>query len=109
VEKQFRDLRKFIQLSSSCQKPDKKAVDALLPPLLADIEAISRAKEAGRRDRDWFAHLSFIGEAGPTIGWVVQARNAVTLIGMAELMPQSIAKAWTIYRGHQGICIVLRK
>jgi adenylyl cyclase-associated protein len=75
VEKQFQDLRSFIQLSSSCQKPDTKAIEALLSPLLADIEAISHAQEAGRRDRDWFAHLSFIGAAGPTIGWVVQVCN----------------------------------
>ncbi|KAF8232305.1 cyclase-associated protein [Tricholoma matsutake] len=74
VEKQFQNLREFIQLSSSCQKPNAKTNEALLSPLLADIEGISRAKEAGRKDRDWFTHLSFIGESGPAVGWVVQPK-----------------------------------
>jgi adenylyl cyclase-associated protein len=80
VEKQFQDLREFIRLSSSCQKPDTKTIESILSPLLADIEAISRAKEAGRKDRDWYAHLSFIGETGPAVGWVVQVCCFVDLI-----------------------------
>ncbi|RDB24285.1 Adenylyl cyclase-associated protein [Hypsizygus marmoreus] len=74
IEKQFRDLRGFIRLSSSCQKPDQKTIESLLTPLQADIEVISRAKEANRKDRDWFTHISFLSEAGPSIGWVVNPK-----------------------------------
>jgi adenylyl cyclase-associated protein len=76
VEKQFKELRGFINLSSSCQKPEQKTIENLLTPLHGSIEAISRAKEANRRDRDWFTHLSFIGEAAASVGWVVTVSAA---------------------------------
>lgn len=38
------------------------------------MEAISRAKEANRRDRDWYSHLTVLAEGAPVIGWVVNVR-----------------------------------
>ena len=64
-------------MAGSCQKPDQKTVDGLLSPLQASIEAISRAKEANRRDRDWLNHLTLIGEGGPSVGWVVSVSRPV--------------------------------
>ncbi|KAF8061566.1 adenylate cyclase associated N terminal-domain-containing protein [Lyophyllum atratum] len=71
IDKQFKDLRGFIHLSATCQKPDQKTIESLLTPLQAGIEVITRAKEANRKERDWFTHISFLGEAGPHVGWVV--------------------------------------
>lgn len=74
VEKEYHTLRAFLLVAGSCQKPDQKTVDGLLSPLQASIEAISRAKEANRRDRDWFNHLTLIGEGAPSVGWVVSPK-----------------------------------
>ncbi|GLB35392.1 putative cyclase-associated protein [Lyophyllum shimeji] len=74
VEKQFKDLRDLIHLSASCQKPDQKTIENLLTPLQNGIEVITRAKEANRKERDWFTHISFLGEAGPHVGWVVNPK-----------------------------------
>jgi len=70
VEKEFRDLRTLLLLAANCKKPDQKAFEALLAPLQKDIEAITRAKEANRKDRDWLNHLSTVAEGGTCVGWV---------------------------------------
>ncbi|KZT28536.1 hypothetical protein NEOLEDRAFT_1129357 [Neolentinus lepideus HHB14362 ss-1] len=70
VEKMFTDLRVVILTASACKKPDQQAFGELLGPLQADIEAISRQKEANRKDRTWFNHLSTIAEGAPCVGWV---------------------------------------
>ena len=44
----------------------------LLTPLQEGIEATTRAKETSRKDREWFTHTSFVGEAAASVGWVVQ-------------------------------------
>jgi len=67
-------LREFIHLSATCQKPDQKTIESLLTPLQAGIEVITRAKEANRKERDWFTHISFLGEAGPHVGWVINPK-----------------------------------
>jgi adenylyl cyclase-associated protein len=74
VEKEFTDLRAFLHMAAMCQKPDQKTAESLLAPLLADIEAITRSKEANRKDRDWFTHLTTVGEGSPCVGWVVSVR-----------------------------------
>jgi adenylyl cyclase-associated protein len=71
VEKEFTDLRAFLHMAATCQKPDQKTIESLLGPLQADIEAITRSKEANRKDRDWFTHLTTVGEGSPCVGWVV--------------------------------------
>lgn len=68
---QYNDLRSFLLLCASCTKPDQKTIEGLLIQLQADIEAISRKKEANRKDREWFTHLSVVGEGAPSVGWVV--------------------------------------
>ncbi|GBE82618.1 Adenylyl cyclase-associated protein [Sparassis crispa] len=70
LEKEFADLRDLLLVAASCKKPDQKAFETLLAPLQKDIEAISRAKEANRKDRDWFTHLSTVAEGAPCVGWV---------------------------------------
>ncbi|KAF5386785.1 hypothetical protein D9615_001875 [Tricholomella constricta] len=74
IEKQFKDLRGFIHLSATCQKPDQKVIESLLTPLQAGIEVIMSAKEANRKERDWFTHITFLGEAGTHVGWVVSPK-----------------------------------
>ncbi|OBZ75884.1 Adenylyl cyclase-associated protein [Grifola frondosa] len=70
VNQEFRDLRSLLLIAASCNKPDQAGLEKLLAPLQKDIEAISRAKEANRKDRDWFSHLSTIAEGGTCVGWV---------------------------------------
>ncbi|EPQ58427.1 cyclase-associated protein [Gloeophyllum trabeum ATCC 11539] len=70
VEKMFKDLREVILAASACKKPDQQAFGELLGPLQGDIEAITRLKEANRKDREWFNHLSTVAEGAPCVGWV---------------------------------------
>ncbi|TFK88794.1 cyclase-associated protein [Polyporus arcularius HHB13444] len=70
VEQEFRDLRELLLIAGSCKKPEQSEFEKLLGPLQKDIEAISRAKEANRKDREWFNHLSTVAEGAPCIGWV---------------------------------------
>jgi adenylyl cyclase-associated protein len=61
-------------MAALCQKPEQKVFEGLLAPLQADIEAIIRLKEASRKDRDWFTHLSTVAEGAPCVGWVTVVR-----------------------------------
>jgi adenylyl cyclase-associated protein len=63
-----------LKVAASCQKPDQKTLEGLLSPFPQSMEAISRAKEANRRDRDWHSHLTVVAEGAPVIGWVVNVR-----------------------------------
>jgi adenylyl cyclase-associated protein len=74
VQKQFDILGDFLKVAASCQKPEQKAFEALLAPFPQSMEAISRSKEANRRDRDWYSHLTVVAEGAPVIGWVVNVR-----------------------------------
>jgi adenylyl cyclase-associated protein len=66
----FADLRQVLVVAGACKKPDQKAFGEMLSPLQGSIEAISRLKEANRKDRVWFNHLSTIAEGAPSVGWV---------------------------------------
>ncbi|KAI0648265.1 adenylate cyclase associated N terminal-domain-containing protein [Trametes meyenii] len=70
VEQEFKDLRELILIAATCKKPDQAEYEKLLAPLQKDIEAITRAKEANRKDREWFNHLSTVAEGAPCAGWV---------------------------------------
>ncbi|OCH90293.1 cyclase-associated protein [Obba rivulosa] len=70
VEKEFLDLRSLLLLAAASKKPDQATFAKILEPLQKDIEAITRAKEANRKDRDWFTHLSTVAEGGTCVGWV---------------------------------------
>ena len=76
MQKQFDILGDFLKVAASCQKPDQKTLEGLLSPFPQSMEAISRAKEANRRDRDWYSHLNVVAEGAPVIGWVVNVRLA---------------------------------
>ncbi|KAI0713442.1 adenylate cyclase associated N terminal-domain-containing protein [Earliella scabrosa] len=70
VEQEFKDLRELLLIAASCKKPEQSEFEKLLGTLLKDIEAITRAKEANRKDREWFNHLSTIAEGAGCVGWV---------------------------------------
>ncbi|KAJ7219130.1 cyclase-associated protein [Mycena pura] len=74
LEKQFDGLRSLLHLSGSCQQPDKDGLEKLLVPIQADIEAITRCKEAGRKDRDWFQHITIVGDGGLGVAWIVNPK-----------------------------------
>jgi adenylyl cyclase-associated protein len=57
-------------VAAFCQKPDQSAYESLLIPLQATVEAISRSKEANRKERDWFTHLSAVAEGASWAFWV---------------------------------------
>lgn len=72
LEKQYKDLRAFLLLSATCKKPDdQKVIEGLLEPFQESITTISRTKEANRKDRDWYEHLTVVTEGGPSVGWIV--------------------------------------
>ncbi|KAJ7470604.1 adenylate cyclase associated C terminal-domain-containing protein [Mycena latifolia] len=73
-EKQFDGLRALLLLAGSCQQPDKDGLEKLLVPIQANIEAITRCKDAGRKDRDWFQHITIVGEGGLGVGWIVHPK-----------------------------------
>lgn len=77
MEKEFTDLRALLLLASSCQKPDDAGFGDLLGPLQKDILAITKLKEANRKDRDWFTHLSTVAEGAPCAGWVTVVSSHV--------------------------------
>ena len=70
MEQEFKDLREVLLVAASCKKPEQAEFEKLLTPLQKDIEAITRAKEANRKDREWFNHLSTVAEGAPCIGWI---------------------------------------
>ncbi|KAF7304653.1 C-CAP/cofactor C-like domain-containing protein [Mycena kentingensis (nom. inval.)] len=73
-EKQFQGLRAFLLLSSSCQQPDEAALRELLSPIQLSIESITRCKDAGRKDREWFNHITIVGDGGLVVGWIVNPK-----------------------------------
>jgi hypothetical protein len=57
------------------------------------MEAISRAKEANRRDRDWYSHLTVVAEGAPVIGWVVNVGLSADFLpgyGLTILQPKPV-------------------
>ncbi|KAF9050661.1 hypothetical protein BDZ89DRAFT_977529, partial [Hymenopellis radicata] len=74
LEKQYKDMRGLLIMSAACRKPDSKEIEALMSPFSADVEAISRLKEANRKDRDWYTHLTVIAEGAIVVGWVIQPK-----------------------------------
>lgn len=86
VEKEFQDLRALLLLAANCKKPDQKAFEALLAPLQKDIENITRAKEANRKDRDWLNHLSAVAEGGTCVGWVTVVSTLGTHTGHSGIL-----------------------
>lgn len=63
-------LRDLLLKAATCKKPDQQAFGRLLEPLQASLEAVSRAKEANRKEREWFNHLTVVAEGALCVGWV---------------------------------------
>ncbi|KAJ3568876.1 hypothetical protein NP233_g5429 [Leucocoprinus birnbaumii] len=76
VSKEYDELRNFLVLVGSCQKPDQETFQELLSPIQKAIEAFSKAKDSYRRERESFGHLQFASEAAVAVGWVVNDRPA---------------------------------
>jgi len=71
MEKQYQFMRETIVTANACKKPDAKTFETvLLPKVQASAETLSRFKEANRKERDWFTHLTVLAEAAPVVGWV---------------------------------------
>ena len=64
-------MRDLLQVAAACKQPEKKTLEEILTPLSKDIEAVARAKEASRKDRDWNNHHTVLAEGAPAAGWVV--------------------------------------
>ncbi len=83
VEQEFNDLRGLLLVVASCKQPGQAEFEKLLGPLQKDIEAITRAKEANRKDREWFNHLSTVAEGAPCVGWVTVVSILLFLLRLA--------------------------
>ncbi|KAM5542594.1 hypothetical protein V8D89_003555 [Ganoderma adspersum] len=81
VEQEFNDLRELLLVAASCKQPGQADFEKLLGPLQKDIEAITRAKEANRKDREWFNHLSTVAEGAPCVGWVTVSPKPGPYVG----------------------------
>ena len=75
VEKELVHLGDIIRLAAACKKPDNKGLEPILLPLSNDIEAVSRAKEQFRKDRDWSGHHTVLAEGAPVVGWITVVRS----------------------------------
>lgn len=105
----FASLRHVLVVAGSCKKPDQKAFSDLLGPLQAGIEAVTRFKEANRKDRQWFNHLSLVAEGAPAVGWitVVCHRSAPTRHQHANLITHSGTKTRPLRRRRQRFLSIL--
>jgi len=61
----------FLKIVAACQKPQQDTLEILMKDFPKAIEAVNRAKETMRRDREWYTHLTFLCESAPVIAWVV--------------------------------------
>lgn len=72
VSKEYAELRNFLVLEGSCQKPDPKVFEELLEPIQKSIEAFNKSKDSNRRERETFGHLQFASEAADAVAWVIK-------------------------------------
>ncbi|KAF7796738.1 hypothetical protein EIP86_007921 [Pleurotus ostreatoroseus] len=87
LEKEIVHLGEIIRLAAACKKPDNAAMEAILVPLSKDIEAVTRAKEQFRKDRDWNGHHTVLAEGAPIVGWVaVPLKPGEYITGIKESM-----------------------
>lgn len=79
VEKEYYILLDFLKVVAACQKPKQDTLEILIKDFPVAIEAINRAKESMRRDREWYTHLTFLCEGSPVIAWVVNVRLLILI------------------------------
>lgn len=79
-------LRDLLLRAAACKKPDQHGFAELLNPLQAAIEAVTRAKEANRKEREWSNHLTVVAESVVCIGWVTTvSAQPFVLISLTRL------------------------
>ena len=108
METEFNDLRALILQATACKKPESdSALAKVLVPLQNDIAAISRAKEANRKDRAWMNHMTFIAEGATAVGWVavVSYTFHFRTAHDNEVFPVNPAlQTGPLRERHQGVC-----
>ena len=88
-------MRTLIQTSAVCRRPEMKEIETLMTPFQTDIEAISRLKEANRKDRNWYTHLTVIGEGAPVVGWVLNVSDVANSFRMHLML--YAGQAWPVH------------
>ncbi|KIY66299.1 hypothetical protein CYLTODRAFT_423579 [Cylindrobasidium torrendii FP15055 ss-10] len=86
VENQYNSLRTLILTASACRKPEMGQLETLMQPFQAEIAAISRLKEESRKDRDWFTHMTTLGEGAPVVAWVLNDKPAPYIGEIKEMV-----------------------
>lgn len=89
LEKEFIDLREVLVIAGACKNPDQAEFEKLLGPLQKDIETITRMKEANRKDREWWDHLSAVAAGAPSVGWITVVSQIVLHATGALAVPVS--------------------
>lgn len=102
-------LRGLLLTAAACKKPDQQGFEVLLNPLQASIEAVTRRKEANRKEREWFNHITVVAEGVVCIGWVtvVSAQCSAVLVDVRHTRFVIGAQTGTIHCGYQGFDHVL--
>ena len=103
-------LGEIIRLAAACKKPDNAAMEAILVPLSKDIEAVTRAKEQFRKDRDWNGHHTVLAEGAPIVGWVAVVSLLQTVYSALYSMNVcSASQTWRVHHRDQGVHGILRE
>lgn len=100
-------LRDLLLKAAVCKKPDQQAFEELLNPLQASVVAVTRAKEASRKEREWLNHLTVVAEGAVCVGWVavVNAQSFLRILLTRRFVLGT--QAGTIRHRYQGIDHVL--
>ena len=109
LEKELVHLGEIIRLAAACKKPDSAAMEVILVPLSKDIEAVTRAKEQFRKDRDWNGHHTVLAEGATIVGWVAVVsllQTAYNALYSINIRPAS--QAWRVHYWDQGVYGILR-
>lgn len=102
-------LRDLLLKAAACKKPDQQAFGELLNPLQASIEAVTRAKEANRKEREWFNHLTVVAEGAVCVGWVTVVSALLSLCTYLTHAFIVGTQTGTIHYRYQGFGHVLFK
>jgi hypothetical protein len=66
----MKSVRDLVLLSANCRKPQQEELVNLIEALNRGVEDMGNARSGNKKERDWAAHLAFVAEGGPVVGWV---------------------------------------